>query len=103
MRIARFIAIVVLLTGTFISSTASAASNTRATKALPSQADKSLLVLTERGGQHGGFTDAAMQWLTTFAAEKGYTLTEINDSKLINKEMLARHKVLIQLDYVPYG
>lgn len=103
MRIVRFIAIVVLLTGAFISSTASAASNTRATKAQPSQADKSLLVLTERGGQHGGFTDAAMQWLTTFAAEKGYTLTEINDTNPINKEFLAQHKVFIQLDYVPYN
>lgn len=96
------IAIVALFIGAIVGNTAAAndapQANTRA-----SQADTHLLVLTERGGQHGGFTDAAMKWLTTFAAERGYTLTEINDSKLINKEMLARHKVLIQLDYVPYG
>lgn len=102
MRITRLIAIVALFIGAIVGNTAAAndapQANTRA-----SQADTHLLVLTERGGQHGGFTDAAMKWLTTFAAERGYTLTEINDSKLINKEMLARHKVLIQLDYVPYG
>lgn len=102
MRITRLIAIVVLFIGAMVGNTA-AANDAPQTDARASQADTHLLVLTERGGQHGGFTDAAMKWLTTFAAERGYTLTEINDSKLINKEMLARHKVLIQLDYVPYG
>jgi type 1 glutamine amidotransferase len=62
-----------------------------------------LLVLTERGGQHGGFTDAAMQWLMVFAQENGYQITEINDTKSINKEFLSEHKVFIQLDYVPYN
>ena len=102
MRITRLIAIVALFIGAMVGNTA-AANDAPQANARASQADTHLLVLTERGGQHGGFTDAAMQWLTTFAAERGYTLTEINDSKLINKEMLARHKVLIQLDYVPYG
>lgn len=102
MRITRLIAIVALFIGAMVGNTA-AANDAPQANARASQADTHLLVLTERGGQHGGFTDAAMKWLTTFAAERGYTLTEINDSKLINKEMLVRHKVLIQLDYVPYG
>ena len=37
-----------------------------------------ILVLTERGGQHGPFTDAALEWLADEAAENGYAITEIN-------------------------
>lgn len=62
-----------------------------------------LLVLTERGGHHKGFTDAAMAWLNNFAKENGYEITEINNTEKINKEFLAQHKVFIQLDYVPYN
>lgn len=62
-----------------------------------------LLVLTERGGQHGGFTDAAMAWLANFAKENGYEITEINNTEKIDKEFLAQHRVFIQLDYVPYN
>jgi len=62
-----------------------------------------ILVLTERGGQHGGFTDAAMKWLETFAVDNGFSLTEIHDTEKIDGEFLARHKVFVQLDYPPYN
>lgn len=66
-------------------------------------ATRRLLVLTERGGNHGGFTDVAMAWLSTFAKENGYEITEVNNTEKINKEFIAQHKVFIQLDYVPYN
>ena len=71
-------------------------------KAQEKPATPRLLVLTERSGQHGEFTDAAMAWLSTFAREHGYEITEINNTERIDKEFLAQHKVFIQLDYVPY-
>jgi len=67
------------------------------------EASRGILVLTERGGQHGGFTDAALEWLANFAAENDFTVTELNDTEAIDEEMLARHKVFLQLDYPPYG
>lgn len=62
-----------------------------------------VLLLTERGGQHGPFTDAAIEWLKKESEAKGYTVTEINRSRPITKEFLAGYKAIIQLDYVPYG
>lgn len=64
---------------------------------------RGILVLTERGGQHGGFTDAAMEWLGRFAADNGFTVTEINNTEKIDSAFLARHKVFVQLDYPPYN
>lgn len=61
-----------------------------------------ILVLTERGGQHGGFTDAALKWLDTFSEENNFEYTEINNTKQINEEFLSQYKVIIQLDYPPY-
>ncbi len=61
-----------------------------------------ILVLTERGGQHGGFTDAALKWLDTFSKENNFEYTEINNTKQINEEFLSQYKVIIQLDYPLY-
>jgi type 1 glutamine amidotransferase len=62
-----------------------------------------VLVLTERGGQHGGFTDAALTWLKDFSEKNHFTLTEINDTKQIDQAFLSHYKVFIQLDYPPYN
>ena len=62
-----------------------------------------ILVLTERGGQHGPFTDAALQWLADEGAENGYTITEINTAAPITKDFLERFDAIIQLDYPPFG
>lgn len=61
-----------------------------------------VLVLTERGGQHGGFTDAALAWLAGFAKENHFELTEINNTSKINDAFLANYKVIVQLDFPPY-
>jgi type 1 glutamine amidotransferase len=64
--------------------------------------DFKVLVLTERGGQHGGFTDAALKWLDTFSKENNFEYTEINNTKQINEVFLSQFCVIIQLDYPPY-
>lgn len=67
-----------------------------------SQQSYKVLVLTERGGQHGGFTDAGLKWLNTFSKEKNFEYTEINNTEKINEAFLAQYRVIIQLDYPPY-
>jgi Uncharacterized protein conserved in bacteria len=61
-----------------------------------------VLVLTERGGQHGGFTDAGMKWLTAEAVENNFKVTEVNNTELINEAYLSTFDVIIQLDFPPY-
>jgi type 1 glutamine amidotransferase len=61
-----------------------------------------VLVLTERGGQHEGFVVAALEWLNTYAAEKDFEIEVINHAGDINETMLAKFKVIIQLNYPPY-
>lgn len=61
-----------------------------------------VLVLTERGGQHGGFTDAAIKWLDGKSKELNFEITEINNTKNINEEFLSQFKLIIQLDFPPY-
>lgn len=60
------------------------------------------LILTERGGQHGGFTDTGIKWLEAFGKENNFEFTEINNTARINDEFLSQFCVIIQLDYVPY-
>jgi type 1 glutamine amidotransferase len=71
---------------------------------LPAQAEVSFkaLVLTERGGQHGGFTDVALKWLGEKAKEMNFEFTEINNTQPVNEEYLSAFKLIIQLDYPPY-
>lgn len=60
------------------------------------------LVLTERGGQHGSFTDEAIKWLDAFSRGNNFEYTEINNTEKINEDFLSRYAVIIQLDYPPY-
>lgn len=60
------------------------------------------LILTERGGQHGSFTDEAFRWLDTFSVNNNFEYVEINNTELINKEYLAQFSVVVQLDFPPY-
>lgn len=62
-----------------------------------------VLVLTERGGQHGGFTDAGMKWLACEGEKLGFTLTEINQATPITEAYLSRFSLVIQLDFPPYA
>lgn len=64
---------------------------------------KQILVLTERGGQHGPFTDAALEWLIKDGDSQGYRITEINSADNIDKNLLYGYDAIIQLDYPPFG
>lgn len=61
-----------------------------------------VLVLTERGGQHGGFTDAGMAWLTEQGKDMNFEITEINNTKPITGDYLTQFRCIIQLDFIPY-
>ncbi|NDV58614.1 glycosyl hydrolase family 18 protein [Bacteroides sp. 519] len=61
-----------------------------------------VLVLTERGGQHGGFTDAGIKWLSEQGKELNFEITEINNANPITEEYLSQYKLIIQLDFPPY-
>lgn len=62
-----------------------------------------VLVLTEKGGQHAGFTDAARLWLEKESRTLGFSWTEINHTDSIDETYLKRFDVVVQLDYPPYG
>lgn len=61
--------------------------------------ERKILVLTERGGQHGPFTDAGLEWLR---ALEGVEVTEINDTSPVDDDFLSRFDAVVQLDYPPY-
>ena len=58
-----------------------------------------VLVLTERGGLHGPFTDRGLEWLAALGEANNFTITEINNTEPITKEYLAQFKAIVQLDY----
>lgn len=62
-----------------------------------------VLVLSETGGQHSGFTTAAFDWLKQFAKANNFEYTVIHNTSRIDKEYLSHFKVFIQLDYPPYN
>lgn len=61
-----------------------------------------ILVLTERGGQHGAFTDAGLEWLTKESKANNFEFTEINNTDSINDSYLSQFDAIIQLDFPPY-
>ena len=61
-----------------------------------------VLVLTERGGQHGGFTDAGSKWLAAEGAKGNFSITEINNARNITEAYLSQFSLVIQLDFPPY-
>ena len=61
-----------------------------------------VLVLTERGGQHGGFTDAGLRWLAAEGAKGNFSITEINNARNITEAYLSQFSLGIQLDFPPY-
>lgn len=60
-----------------------------------------VLVLTERGGQHGGFTDAGLRWLAAEGAKGNFSITEINNARNITEAYLSQFS-LVKLDFPPY-
>lgn len=61
-----------------------------------------VLMLTERGGQHGGFTDAGLKWLVAEGAKGNFSITEINNARNITEAYLSQFSLVIQLDFPPY-
>ena len=61
-----------------------------------------VLVLTERGGQHGGFTDAGLKWLSAEGVKGNFSITEINNARNITEAYLSQFSLVIQLDFPPY-
>ena len=61
-----------------------------------------VLVLTERGGQHGGFTDAGLRWLAAEGAKGNFSITEINNARNITEAYLSQFSLVIQLDFPTY-
>jgi type 1 glutamine amidotransferase len=61
------------------------------------------LVMTEIGGQHGPFVNAAKVWLEKLAVDKGFTIDYIEKTDKINDAFLADHQVFIQLNFPPYA
>ena len=61
-----------------------------------------VLLLTERGGQHGGFTDAGLRWLAAEGAKGNFSITEINNARNITEAYLSQFSLVIQLDFPPY-
>lgn len=62
-----------------------------------------VLVLTERGGLHGPFTDSGLKWLEEQGKTMNFTITEINNTKPITEEYLKDYALIVQLDYIPWG
>lgn len=61
-----------------------------------------VLILTERGGQHGPFTDAAIKWLNEEANRQQFALVEIHNATPITEAFLDDFCTMIQLDFPPY-
>ena len=63
---------------------------------------KHVLVISEGGGQHGAFTQAAMQWLIEQGKKKNFAVNEIHRADAISERFLADYDLVIQLDFPPY-
>ena len=62
-----------------------------------------VLALAEAGGHHLAFTEAAKPWLKKCGEENGFEVDYIQDTTGITKAFLAKYRVVLQLDFVPYG
>ena len=62
-----------------------------------------VLALAESGGHHVEFTKAAKPWLRKFGDENGFEVDYITNTVSITEAFLARYRLVLQLDFVPYG
>lgn len=80
----------------------SADTKTAVSEATGSQDSRHVVVLNEGGGQHGPFTEVAMEWLRKDAEVKGYEISELRNADSISHEFLKDVDLVIQLDFPPY-
>ncbi len=62
-----------------------------------------VLALVESGGHHVAFTAAAKPWLKQCGAENGFAVDYLTSTAPITAELLGRYRLVLQLDFVPYG
>jgi type 1 glutamine amidotransferase len=61
------------------------------------------LALAESRGHHIAFTEAAKPWLIKCGKENGFEVDFASDTGCITEAFLARYRLVLQLDFVPYG
>ena len=62
-----------------------------------------VLALAEGGEQHKTFEDAAKIWLDKLAAENHFALDYLSNTKPIDEAYLSKYKLIIQVNYPPFG
>jgi uncharacterized protein len=62
-----------------------------------------VVVLTEQGGIHKPFVDAATEWLNALARKDDFAVDYIENTEKIDDAFLSRHQLFIQLNYPPYN
>src|SRR5262245_38184483 len=62
-----------------------------------------VLALAEPGGHHIAFTKPAKPWLNRCAQDEGFEIDVITSVEDVTASLLAKYKVILQLDFVPYG
>jgi uncharacterized protein len=97
------------LTGLFLGSFFVAqvqAAETRTNASVTDRLDRAtfkVLVLAEAGGHHIEFSRAAKPWLNQLGAENHFELDYLTNTDSVTRELLAKYRVILQLDFVPYG
>lgn len=69
---------------------------------LRAQALTPVLVLTEEGGTHGPYVEAARAYLKTLSQEQRLELTYLDRTESITRDSLSRYRLIIQLNFPPY-
>jgi len=62
-----------------------------------------VLALAEAGGHHVEFTKAAKPWLKKCGEENGFEVDYITNTTQMTEAFLATYRLVLQLDFVPYG
>jgi len=62
-----------------------------------------VLVLSENGGHHILFSNAATVWLDKLAADSNFVVDYIHNTDKIDDQFLGQYNLFIQLDFAPYG
>jgi type 1 glutamine amidotransferase len=62
-----------------------------------------VLALYENGGHHVEYTARARVWLAKLAADSNFSIDYLTHTDSISDEVLASYRLILQLDFVPYG
>lgn len=62
-----------------------------------------VLALSESGGHHILFSNAARVWLDKLAVDSNFVVDYIHNTDKIDDQLLEQYNLFIQLDFAPYG